>query len=428
MNHPENIKAMNWFLDPIGTALSKAINTRMCPQLTDSDFIKYGIMKVLLEGKSGRDFVQKMRMTYLATNLSVSLFFKSLASVRREKLTNEVAEELRQIVDAKILGTPGADPLEQHPELKGYAVYATDGHSHSASAHEPFRFGKRYPVTHIYSINLRTHTSAHNVLLQPEENRKKEHEIKALKRMVIKAMRMNEPTGTKVIQVYDPAVTDYPQWHRWKQGSSIYVITMEKSNAVWISKSNQPFNGEDERNNGVLSDEKVCSSSGFTMRRIKYRDPVTCKIYSFLTNVMTLPPGLIAFLYFLRWNIEKMFDEFKNSLDEKKAWTGQESGKIQQAQFMSMTHNLMLLAEHELKYEHNIVDEKVQKKRRKALLLMQEKAQQAGRAFNCLVAGCQRATKRSLQFIRWLRYCLAPSTLLDKALDLLPILMLEYLA
>ena len=423
MNNHVSVKAMNWFLAPIDSALSKAINTRMCPQLTDSDFIKYGIMKVLLEGKSGRDFVQKMRMTYLATNLSVSLFFKSLGSARREKLTCEVAEELRQIVDAKILGTPGADPLEQHPELKGYAVYASDGHTHSASAHEPFRFGKKYPVTHIYSINLRTHTSVHNVLLKPEENKKKEHEVKALKRMEIKAMRMNEPIGTKVIHIYDPAITDYDQGYKWKQGSGIYVITMEKSNAVWKSRSNQFFDKEDKRNNGIISDEKVCSTNGFTMRRIEYRDPVTCKIYLFLTNVMTLPPGLIAFLYFLRWNIEKMFDEFKNSLDEKKAWTGQESGKIQQAQFMSMTHNLMLLAEHELKYEHNIVDEKVQD-----LLLMEEKTQQTGREFNSLVAGCQRATKRSLQFIRWLRHCLAPSTLLDEALALLPPLMREYLA
>ncbi len=423
-----SIKALDWFLAPIDIALSKAINTRICHQLSDCDFIKFCIMKVLLEGKSGRDFVQKMRMTYLATNLSVTLFFKSLGSARREKLTSEVAEELRQIIDARIFSTPGADPVERHPELNGYAVYATDGHSHSASAHEPFRFGKKYQVTHIYSISLRTHTSVHNVLLKPEENKKKEHEMKALKRMEIKAMRMNEPTGTKVIHVYDPAVTDYPQWHKRKQGSGIYVITMEKSNAVWISKSNQSFNEEDDRNIGVLSDEKVCSSSGFTMRRIKYQDPVTGKIYLFLTNVMTIPPGLVAFLYFLRWNIEKMFDEFKNSLDEKKAWTGQESGKIQQAQFMSMTHNLMLLAEHELKYEHNIVDEKVQKKRREALSAMQEKAQQAGRGFNTLVAGCQRATKRSFQFIRWLRHCLAPSTFLDEALGVLPPLMDKYLA
>ena len=35
---------------------------------------------------------------------------------------------------------------------------------------------------------------------------------------------------------------------------------------------------------------------------------------------MTLPPGLLAFIYKKRWDIEKVFDQFKNKLMENKAW------------------------------------------------------------------------------------------------------------
>ena len=87
----------------------------------------------------------------------------------------------------------------------------------------------------------------------------------------------------------------------------------------------------------------------------------------------------------------------------------------------------MLYTEHKLKIEQGIKDEKVQRRRNAALLRMQEKARLASRPFNSLVAGCQRATQRSLQFIRWIRHCLVPSTLLQDALALLRPLRVNYL-
>ena len=119
---------------------------------------------MLLEAKSGRDFVQKMQLTFQLFTLSVTLFFKSLGSSRRMKLTCDVAERVRQTVDKEIKNAYGADPLAAHPELNGYAVYATDGHTHAACAHEPVRYDKKYPVTSIYSINLRTHSAKYNRL------------------------------------------------------------------------------------------------------------------------------------------------------------------------------------------------------------------------------------------------------------------------
>jgi len=42
--------------------------------------------------------------------------------------------------------------------------------------------------------------------------------------------------------------------------------------------------------------------------------------YEFLTNEMDLPPGVLAELYRRRWEIEKVYDELKNKLGQKKAW------------------------------------------------------------------------------------------------------------
>ncbi len=87
------------------------------------------------------------------------------------------------------------------------------------------------------------------------------------------------------------------------------------------------------------------------MRRITYDDPITGKIYRFITNELTLPPGLIAFLYKLRWDIEKIFDQVKNKLLEQKAWAKSATAKIQQAHFIALAHNLMVLLNHQIQTE-----------------------------------------------------------------------------
>ena len=57
----------------------------------------------------------------------------------------------------------------------------------------------------------------------------------------------------------------------------------------------------------------------------------------------TLPPGVIAHLCRLRWEIKKVFDEFKNKLGETQAWASSANAKTMQAHFLCMAHNLILL-------------------------------------------------------------------------------------
>jgi hypothetical protein len=131
-------------------------------------------------------------------------------------------------------------------------------------------------------------------------------------------MRMSEPVGTKVIHVYDPAVTDCREWVCWKT-KGVYVISREKKNSAAEVLGNNPWDQDDPQNIGVLLDQLAGPCAGNLLRRVTYRDPATGTEYTYLTNLLTLPPGLIAYLYKSRWDVEKVFNEKKNKLMEKKS-------------------------------------------------------------------------------------------------------------
>lgn len=414
----------NQFFAPLEVALSRAENTRTCNSYSDQTYVHSGVGRVIEASKSGREWIQFF-CTVACVYISVANFFAALRSKRRLRLLEEVDADVRQQADQQIC--EHGDPFSNYPELEPFEIYASDGHSHGASAHEEEIYGKKRAVNHIFSLNLRTHTLAHLTVTQPAEGKKKEHEIKAIKRIGGRALRLDAPKGTKVIHVYDPAIIDYREWYKWKQGHGVYIITREKSNSKLLTLDLRSWDKNDPRNAGVISDELVGPFNGHSMRRVRYTDPVSGQSYSFLTTEMTLAPGLIAFIYKLRWDIEKAFDEVENKLAQKKAWGKQNTTKTQQALFITLAHNLLLMLEKKLEVEEGITDEKVRRKQVKRLAMDIQKARRAGRIPNCLVENVTRATQRSLQFIRWLRTGLTLNTSWEKAVEQVRPLMLHYL-
>lgn len=256
--------------------------------------------------------------------------------------------------------------------------------------------------------------------------RKREHDMSVLKRLGSTELRMGQRKGTKVIHAYDPAGIDYAQWYKWK-AKGIYIISREKANSRAEVIGLNDYDRHDPRNTGILSDELVGVFAGVMMRRVRYRDLATGNIYSFMTNEMTLPPGLIAFLYKLRWDIEKIFDEKKNKLGEKKSWAKGALAHSQQAHFVCLAHNLMVLFERCLEADEGIRDTKVERKREQRSELAASLARERGEVLNPLVRQCRRSTQRSLQFIRWLRHCLWHPTSWQEEVAVLRPLMEGYL-
>ena len=412
------------FFAPAIRAIREAKTYRYCVEYPDENFVIAGVGRVLATAASGRDWVQQVcaRMGFF---VSVSSFFYALKSRRRLSLVREVAGNLRKQVDSDC----GAfnDPLAKHPELDGFEIYASDGHYEEVAAHaKPVR-GKKYAPGYFFSLNLRTHSMALLDIARPElKGKKREHDMSALKRLSACDLRLGAPKGTKVLHVYDPAGVDFHQWLKWKS-QGIYVISREKENFRPQVVGIRDLDTNDPRNNGVLVDENIGVTPGYMARRVQYQDPATGEVFSFITTQMTFPPGLIAFLYKLRWDIEKVFDEKKNKLGEKKAWATSAVARSQQAHFVCMAHNLMLLLERHIERNEGLRDEKSLSKRRTRVEEMKKKILAAGRKPNPLVLNCTRTTQRSLQFIRWIRNAILFPSAWRAEITVLHPLMTRYL-
>jgi hypothetical protein len=424
MNSPLEDTVRDRFFAPAIAALNAASRGRSCLEYTDETFIIGGIGRVIEIVQSGRDWVQRLQVRLKCT-VSVGTFFQALRSNRRLALTEEVAAHIRDQVDQDC--DEKHDPLAEHPELEGFEIFASDGHYEAAATHTKPIAGKLYAQGFIFSLNLRTHSLSFLTVAQPKEGKKKESEITAMKRLSATQLRLSTPKGTKVIHVYDPAVIDYRQWFNWKT-RGIYIISREKVNSKASVIGLREFDYQDPRNIGVLADEWVGVFAGIMLRRVRYEDPATGNVFSFLTTEFTLPPGLIAFLYKLRWDIEKCYDEKKNKFLEKKTWATTDTAKSNQAHFLCMAHNLLVLLERKLERDENLRDEKLYEKRAKRLKELKRQIESSGRNANPMVLNCDRITQRSLQFIRWLRNAIVVPTSWNDAIKLLRPLMAKYLS
>ena len=371
---------------------------RDCPELPDAAWIQVGIDRVLQETRTGRAYLQQhgFRIDHCPLR---SNYFESLKSDRRLALVTELNQRFIQTLTPVL-----SDPLALYPELVGFDLYAGDGHWHGAAAHDAPIDGAKRAVGHFYALELRHHTLRHLDLARG----KKEHAMHLLKRQSIDALRQGAAKGRKVIDVWDKAGIDFRAWYQWKQAGGVYFISLEKANMSLDVVGIQAWDRNDPVNAGILRVELVAGCAGVLIRRVTYVEPVHGETLSFLTSEMTLRPGLIAFLYKLRWDTEKVFDQMKNKLGEKKAWASSPTAKQIQAQLICLAHNLLLRLETRLKAEGI---ENVAELKRKAKELAKEvkTATAAGRKIPSPVTALQRFTQRSVKLLRWLR-----SSLVDR--------------
>jgi hypothetical protein len=166
------------------------------------------------------------------------------------------------------------------------------------------------------------------------------------------------------------------------------------------------WNRSDARNHGVISDTKVRSRDGHLLRLVVYQDAPSGKIYEFLTNEPDLPPGVIAELYRRRWEAEKVFDEIKNKLGQKKAWGTSLAAKETQAQMIAITHNLLLAYERDLEARHDADNTAEDQRRSERIEWLRAAGAGRGLPIASLLLELRRASQRSVKFIRWLRQAL----------------------
>ena len=67
-----------------------------------------------------------------------------------------------------------------------------------------------------------------------------------------------------------------------------------------------PFDKKDPINAGVLGYDYVGCAAGVSMHRVRYQCPISGNRYNFVTSLPYMSPGLIAYLYRVRWDIENI--------------------------------------------------------------------------------------------------------------------------
>ena len=159
-------------------------------------------------------------------------------------------------------------------------------------------------------------------------------------------------------------------------------------------------------NQGVTSDRVVTDRRGFRVREITFCNPCDGAGYVYLTNELTLAPALLGLLYKTRWEIEKVFDETKTKLAEKKSWATTTTAKARQAHFAAIVHNLLLLLQdwHE---QQGVVNTAEKERRQKRQEQQQAGLQQTGRTLPLIHTLLRRFTQATFKLIRWLARPLA---------------------
>ena len=404
------------FFKPLLDLSTPAHLERTCHGIEDSEWLLIGISRILGNDASGRAFLDALQCP-LARTPARSSFFDALASPRRLQHLKAINESL-----ARLMTRTMDDPFAIFGELDSYELFGGDGHWHAAAAHDPRDGnGTKYATGHVYHINLRTQAIRHLDLCDPITKRK-EHDITVIKRSTWDTLRGGTPKGRPVILVWDRAIIDYRYLQKAKDQAGIYFITRPKSNSKFTRVG---FNtiAPTPVNEGVTSDELVApDGTGRAIRRITWVDPDTGESWQYLTNEMKLSPGLIVLLYRRRWDLEKVYDQFKNKFHEKKSWASSVTAKAAQAVFLCLVHNLMVCYEATLA-EAGVTNTAEENRRKKVLTKRTEKVEAAGRKMPFIISGFQRLTQRTVKFIRWLRRFLWQTHPVD---DLLRILRKRY--
>jgi len=384
----------NQFLQPLLAVFAQVTARRKCPVQSDLDWLLKGVDRVLSNKRSGRDFLQSFQL-FWAQPMQVGPYFETLASPRRLAMVAECSARLRARVEAD-----RTSALAGFSALDAFEVYAGDGHYLEHATHDPVNGETHWPTGHFFALNLKSQ-SLFPLALADLSARKKEHDARALKRQSVAQLRQGAGQGRRVLWVWDKAGVDLAFWQE-RKASGIYFLSLRKAGMCLELEKERSIDLLQPINQGVQSDRVVRDRRGIRVREITFENPCDGQVYVYLTSEMTLEPGLLVLLYKTRWEIEKVFDETKTKLQEKKSWATSVTAKEMQAHFVALVHNLLLLVQDQ--HEQQGVVNTAETERKEKRLEQQEKAlREKGRSLPLIYKTLQRFTQATFKLIRWLR-------------------------
>jgi len=138
-----------------------------------------------------------------------------------------------------------------------------------------------------------------------------------------------------------------------------FFVTRTRCNTLYARRYSNPV----DRSTGVVCDQviflegkKTREKYTDTLRRIKYRDSETGKVYNFITNNHTVSAASIALLYKHRWQVELFFRWIKQHLKIKVFWGHSENAVKTQICIALCTYLLVAILKKRLKIDRNIYE------------------------------------------------------------------------
>ena len=397
-------------LDQLLTPLEEVMSDftrqgRACPGISDRDFTRFGVWRTLSQARSGRDFLQQQREVF-DTPVQRSSFFDTLHSPRRQRFLAEAAFQV-YARGRQRQRDQGADLLAAFPELHARSVWAVDGHQieHACHALRDAK-GRQVAPNTLYVLCL--HSGLLCNLAAVQGDGEYHHEMPVFRGALPAFLQQELPsrrrTGRALI-IVDPAYVDHAFWSQQQQlrEAGALMIMRAKEDSAPLKVQPRAVDDQDPINLGVEADALVTFAGGAVLRRVRYTDPETGVGYEFLTTDLELRPGVIAWLYLLRWRIEKVFDTAKNKLEESKAWATGSLARQIQGHFLAMTHNLLVLFRGLLAQHFGMREEKLERRRLTELDRREEVAERKGARLHPLHRLMPTIVQLSLQFIRTLR-------------------------
>ena len=138
-----------------------------------------------------------------------------------------------------------------------------------------------------------------------------------------------------------------------------FFVTREKNRTRLMRRYSNLVN----KTGGVLSDQVIyLTGVGMfdkypeTLRRVKYRDGETQKVYVFLTNNFTISASSVALLYKNRWQIELFFKWIKQHLKIKVFWGHSENAVKTQICIALCTYLIVAIVKKRLHIKRNLYE------------------------------------------------------------------------
>ena len=329
-----------WF-QPMARALDKVrFSNKKFASLPMSAFILFGCLRQLQFFSTLRETIQRLfhideqavKPPVARSTLSDALSSSYRCNILSSALS-QLIQQAQEALPDKLAGIEGlgdraiiaTNATYQKESSHFYPIYPSQGGTDNKKGHQ-----------HLTHFDMRTGIPLASLI---------ETQSIAEIRLLKEGSRHAESSCMNIksaIHVVDRAFIDAGYWDRQKSRRKSTLITRMKSNLNYMLNE-QLLVKKSEGNQGVIADHTITlESSRQPWRLIEFIAPDS-EQYQYLTNDSDLEPGVIAFLYHRRWDLEKYFDNFKNDMANAKAWGKSRKSIAQQGMLAMASYILMRL-------------------------------------------------------------------------------------